>query len=64
MNMKVGGNERPCIGVFRMVTYMGIGDHKVEVVAGVVSSCTVYSEIFILTHDNNNNVWCVVLLLF
>ena len=27
MNMKVGGNERPYIGVSRMVTYMGIGDH-------------------------------------
>ena len=27
INMKVGGNERPCIGVSGMVTYMGIGDH-------------------------------------
>ena len=30
INMKVGGNERPCIGVSRMVTYMGIGDHRLR----------------------------------
>ena len=27
INMKVWGNERTCIGVSGMVTYMGIGDH-------------------------------------
>ena len=30
MNMKVRGNERSCIGVSRMVTYMGIGDHRLR----------------------------------
>ena len=29
-NMKVGGNEHPCIGVYGMVIYVGIGDHRLR----------------------------------
>ena len=28
MNMKVGGNERPLVGLSEMVSHMGIGDHR------------------------------------